>query len=85
MLTVWKFEVPAVEEFYLSMRLNAKFLHVQKQFGFPQMWFAVNSESPVERRDFYITGTGHPVPDDASYLGTWLSGDFVWSLWGKIA
>lgn len=35
----------------------------------------------TEDRNFLVTGTGHPVPDHAHYLGVALEPGFAWHLW----
>lgn len=35
----------------------------------------------TEERDLLVTGTGHPVPEHATYLGLALEPGFAWHVW----
>lgn len=59
---------------YQTLRLpkGAIFRAVQLQAGdVPTVWFEANDENPIEDRFLTVVGTGHEVPCDSHYLGTY--------------
>lgn len=66
---------------------GAKPLHVAVQFADSltiSAWFEVDTEAAPRPVRFSIVGTGHPIPDGASwYLGSVLmaGGQYVWHLY----
>lgn len=45
------------------------------------IWFVVDSTHSCSTRKFFVSGTGHIVPDDARYIGSVRSGKFMWHVW----
>lgn len=83
---VWKFPLEAAAlrgEVAVDMPLASKVLTLQVQHGTPTLWAEVILEEPrrTETRRFVVHGTGHTVPWDCEYVGTWLDGAFVWHLY----
>lgn len=62
MRTIWKFTLEVTDQQTLLMPAGAQILSVQVQHGAPQLWAAVDSDSPLESRSFEIFGTGHWLP-----------------------
>lgn len=82
--TVWKYPVP-IADFTLNLPEGSEIVHVESQQGDSQLWAIVDLDiGELVARNFYVTGTGHDVPDDAAYLRSWTQGPFVWHLWEKI-
>jgi hypothetical protein len=71
-LTIWKYAVPAEDEFTVTMPKCAQILDVQDQNGQPCLWALVNPEAETEPRHFFLRGTGHPMGEAATgvYVGT---------------
>ena len=69
-LTVWKYEIPMIDAFSLTMPEDAQILTVQVQAA-PNgvmMWALVNPQSPPVQRRFRLAGTGHPIDEDSPHL-----------------
>lgn len=49
----------------VSMPIGAVILALQIQDGTPTFWALVDSNEPMEQREFRLVGTGHPLPDTA--------------------
>lgn len=69
MKTTWKYPV-TVGEFALSLPVGARFLAVQIQHAEPVAWFEVDEKARREERTFAVFGTGHPIREASTYLGT---------------
>ena len=86
MSRVYKYEVPVTSVFMLYLPRGAKILSFQTQREKPTIWALVDETvDDTEQRAFFLVGTGHPVPDDLTYIGTTLmaGGDLVWHLFEK--
>lgn len=84
MKAVWKFPITVDDEFSVTMPVGAEVVHVDTQpvaIGRVEafMWALVDPGAETEQREFYVHGTGHPVPDDRVYLGSFMLhlGSFV--------
>lgn len=78
---VWKWPIAFGARVNISMPYGAEILTVRLQGGVPSIWALVDPTSPhIVVRTFRIIGTGHDVPNDATYVSTWLDGHFVWHL-----
>jgi len=81
MRTIWKYEIPfPVDHFERIMPMPGRVVRVGMQNGRPHMWCEVDDNTELADRIFLVRGTGHPIPDDACWLGTWKDGGFVWHL-----
>ena len=81
MLTVHKFQFSIDDSVRIEMPMNAKVLHVECQDLIPCIWAHVNTANAKETRQFYVTGTGHPVAGRLRYIASFQQGQFVWHLW----
>lgn len=87
-MRVYKYRVPIVDEFVLSLPKDAKILSVQEQREASAIWVLVDDDAdtlPFEDRHFRLAGTGHPIDIPGNvlhYVGTWqsLGGTLVWHL-----
>ncbi len=69
--TIWKFPVPMLDTFPLTMPENSTILSVQVQHGEPRIWALVNTNNPTIIRNFRVVGTGHLVSEtDLNFIGT---------------
>lgn len=50
----------------------------------PTIWALVDSDNPTEQRRFAVYGTGHDLPRQARYLGTWDAAPFVWHVFEMV-
>lgn len=64
----------------IEMPLGARILTLQTQGDIPTLWAIVDPRELMETRLFGAIGTGHPVPANGSYVGTWQDGPYVWHL-----
>jgi len=97
---IFKYPIPIADEFSIKMPKNSVILHVANQeqeenrlssvdyqavkISAPCMWVKVNTVAPDEERQFYLVGTGHPLPVDAAYhVGTFGHGQFIWHVFEK--
>lgn len=82
MKRIFKYAVPLLDDFSLDMPKDAKVLSLQKQRGSTQLWALVNDDSPVEKRQFRIFGTGQPIdPDEVlNFIDTFQVHDLVFHL-----
>lgn len=78
MNTIWKIPLPS-DDNIVSLPLNARPLTLQLQKGMPCAWFEVDDGLMKHDRKVYIVGTGHPLPEGLTYLGTFqiLDGEMV--------
>lgn len=82
-MTVFKYEVPIVESFELSLPWRAEVLCVQEQRGKAFVWVLVEERNTPEPRRFRMYGTGQPIEREGdNYVGTFQmqGGAFVWHL-----
>ncbi len=79
METIWKFPLKVEDRVMIAMPKGAQILCVQVQYGIPCIWAAVEDNGVWEERHFYISGTGHPIEYDTSYVGTFqlCDGSFI--------
>lgn len=87
MKTVHKYPVEMADAFKAEIPVGAKFISVQVQRGAPQMWWAVDTDMPLEERSFAVCGTGnplHPVGAAREPLGSFqlYGGDLIFHLFG---
>ncbi len=56
--------------------------HVEAQNDDPTLWIELDPEAEgLTTQMFYVSGTGHPVEDWLTYVGSCLSPPFVWHVW----
>jgi hypothetical protein len=72
MQTICQFSVPQMDVFTLDLPRRARFLDVQVQYGKPQAWFLLDPDAEKVKRQFAVSGTGHPIAeaDKLTHLGT---------------
>lgn len=78
--TVWKFPMAEPGRNRLSMPRGAMVRAVGNQNGGPNLWAEVDTEQPLEDRDFMVVGTGQPVGVGV-YVGTAFCDPFVWHVY----
>ena len=55
--------------------------HVGSQEDRPVIWAEVDPEREWLPRAFCVIGTGHPIPNHATYIGTAVGMAFVWHIY----
>jgi hypothetical protein len=83
MKEVWKFPLELTDAQIVQMPDGAKPIFVGIQNGMPHVWAEVNAMLAPESKVFYTHGTGHPIPSDRAYVGTYMHGPFVWHVYTK--
>lgn len=84
MKTVWKFTLLDVtDQQEIEMPEGAEILHVGQQFPGSwtlEVWALVDPNAPRVARGFVIHGTGHPVMDGGTHVGSIITagGQLVW-------
>lgn len=84
---VYKYKLAISTDFDIQIHEAHHILEVDVQrdppFTNPYMWVEVDTDSAVRSFQFAVVGTGHPVPDGFSYVGSWrrYEGLFVWHLY----
>lgn len=84
MRVVWKFGLPVTDGVEILMPEGAEILHVANQYEVNistlEVWALVDPDADEVPRKFTIHGTGHPVTDGGTYVGTVISaqGRLVW-------
>ena len=68
--TIWKYQLPVLEEFILEMPKGAEIIRIADQGGMLWAWAVVDTEAPLEARRFLAFKTGAAMPDsNLRYLG----------------
>lgn len=79
MRTIWKYQLRLIDVQEVDMPLNAEVLHLDMQGPYPCIWVYLDPDlNGTERRTFVTHGTGHKIPDNHVYIGTYQDGPFVW-------
>jgi hypothetical protein len=82
MNTIWKYTLqPALGMISHDIPTPHTLRSFQVQNGLPCMWVEMNPSDSSVRYRFITIGTGHPVPDNSDYIGTYLDGPFVWHVY----
>jgi hypothetical protein len=90
MRSIWKYNIPAQDEFSIAMPKGAEILSIQDQYGQPRMWVLVDTTEVLVERRFAVVGTGHVLGetwfDLHHFLGTFqmLDGDLIFHLFEEI-
>jgi hypothetical protein len=81
--TVYKYAVRVDDTINrVELPREARIVHVDAQSpGCVTFWAEVDTRQPKQTRAFIVHGTGHKIDYAAGYVGTCLSGPFVWHLY----
>lgn len=77
---VWKYRIPIMDTFELTVPEFANPLDVQVIGDVPYMWMLVDDEEGAQTRRYQLRGTGQPVDHDdtkpeLNYVGTFQLGE----------
>ncbi len=92
MKKILKYLVPMNKDgdFYIPLPSNSipRYVACQPSQGNrPYLWIEIDydimnhTNAVVEYSHFHVFGTGHMIPNDAEYIGTWQDGNMVWHLY----
>ncbi len=82
MKTIWKYKLEtSVSLPSLFIPEGARFLHMDYQRDDLCLWFEVDVTAERDFRTFQVIGTGHPVPEGGTYLGTVQQPPYVWHVY----
>lgn len=62
MRTIYKYQLPFLEEFTMTMPKDAEIIRCGGQEGFLLLWAVIDTEAVRETRTFYLRKTGSPLP-----------------------
>jgi hypothetical protein len=85
MKTIYKFPIEIVSKQTLALPANAIFRFLDRDAnGMLCLWYEVETYSDPEPIEIYVLGTGHRIPEgNPVYLGSHVSGEFVWHVYTK--
>ena len=81
MQTVHKFRLSPGNPVTVEMPNLAHIIHVGTQDDGPVLWAWVDTDQPMTQREYYVFGTGHPMPSEPQlhHIGTCQTeSGFVW-------
>lgn len=62
---------------------GSKIVLVDHQNNVPAIWMLVDTHNPRQKREFAVYGTGHSIPWDFNWVGSYQCGLFVWHVFEK--
>jgi hypothetical protein len=65
---IFKYQMPVLEQFTMTLPIGAEILRVQDQGGMFWLWAMVNTEVPDEVRNFRAFKCGGKIPEDTGIL-----------------
>lgn len=85
MRSIWKYSVPITDETIVMTPPGARFLgFVEVYLETRILWLwaeVVAGARPTEQHLIYVVGTGNPLPEPASWLGSVRDGSFIWHVY----
>lgn len=77
MRTIYKYQMGYIDfggtKKSFEMPWSSKIIHVDNSIDIPHslvLWALVDTNARTEIRHFEVVGTGHPVPEFSTYIGT---------------
>jgi hypothetical protein len=85
-MTVHKFAFDVSDTVHVLMPKGAQVLHVDQavEGKLILLWALVEADAEKEERVFYVRGTGHPVEDYLTHIGTTAGPVFVWHIFERV-
>lgn len=87
MKVIYKYRLDITDCQNILLPKDSALLSVKMQHGTMCLWALVDTSNPVEYQEFYVIGTGNPIPEkvikNANFLSTVLDGSFVWHVFVK--
>ena len=68
---IFKYQMPVLERFTMNLPAGAQIIRVEDQDGMFWLWAVVDTEAPIEERQFMAFKTGAAMPRDVNlaYVG----------------
>lgn len=68
---IFKYQMPVLERFSMELPAGAEIIRMEDQGGMFWLWAVVDTDAPLEQRDFMAFKTGASIPRDInlSYVG----------------
>lgn len=85
-MIIYKYKLEMLERQTRRIPSPQRFLSAQLQGNKICLWYEVNEHPSSDCYDdieFMIVGTGYRSPNDALYLGTVQTGEFVWHVYAR--
>lgn len=67
-LTIFKYQMPVLEQFHMDLPAGAEIIRMADQGGMFWMWAVVDLEAPIVRREFHAFKTGAQMPNDVKLV-----------------
>lgn len=85
---IWKFPLKMTAYYQtIEMPTGARIVYVGINPGDEgrrgAIWAEVETALPTEKRYFFIVGTGQPIPEGTTYIGTYDQSPFIWHIYEK--
>lgn len=77
---IYKYKLDIADRQAIDLPVNARIIKCEEVFNDVFIWAIIKAENALEKVEFAIYGTGHPLPDDPGiYLNTLIlnKGSFV--------
>ena len=73
MMNVYKYDFRINDYTSVNIPVGSKILKIDGQYNIPQLWALVDPTNDLEKREFRVAGTGHPIselPDEIEFIDT---------------
>lgn len=79
--TIYRHEIPVDDQWH-AIDLTGDIVHVASRSVHTVEIWVIHGSQAASRRGFRVYGTGQPIPDDVTHVGTAIppGGDLVWHL-----
>lgn len=87
MRTIHKYQLKPLQYNTIDLPVGSDIIDVHEQRGECCIWAQVNTNNDMEKRVFFVAGTGQPFPDPPGtqimmqHVGTAHCGGFVWHVY----
>lgn len=83
MRTVWRYEIDLNADQF-ALQVGGTVVHVGLRVArMIELWVEVDTDRLTSDNSniYRVFGTGHPLPDDATHVGSVIDGPFVWHVY----
>lgn len=82
MKTIYKYPIEITDEQFIDIPRDHEIIRAGLDpAGHVCIWAEIDKSSPTTPVGIYVLGTGHPVPDNAVHLGSFVQIPFVWHVY----
>ena len=84
---IWKYALEIKDGVQtIQIPIDGTIIFVHDQGGLPTIWVEVYPNyASMENRCFMVFGTGHEIPAMCNYVGSTMSGSFVWHVYEQVS